>query len=327
MSDVEASSRHWAEAPGEMASAVRTLDDVVTAAVESNGGTVLKPRGEGDSHFAVFALPSSAVRAACRVQEGSSSLRVRIGVHAGEGEPAVDDYYGVAVNQAARLRSVASGGQTLLSSVVATLARSALRPDVRLKSLGHHRIRDFPALEEVFQACSAGTDAAFPPLDTGESRAPAILTVVLVDVCNASGHVATTARGDVITWQRKLASSLRRTAEPREPAVLRLLGDGCLAAFDDPVVALDFLHDVRTAAAEDELQLRCGVEVGRVALDDGDVVGPAVFVAAELCRRAGADQILGSATFADLAGASATAERIGSTTLRATGTEVDVVSL
>ena len=55
MSDVEASSRHWAEAPARMAGALRELDDRVTAAVEAHGGTVLKARGEGDSHFAVFA--------------------------------------------------------------------------------------------------------------------------------------------------------------------------------------------------------------------------------------------------------------------------------
>ena len=327
MSDVEASSRHWAEAPGEMASALRRLDDLVSTAVESHGGTVLKARGEGDSHFAVFALPSSAVGAACQIQTGSSSLRLRIGVHAGEGEPAVDDYYGVAVNQAARLRAVASGGQTLLSSVTAALARSALPPEVRLRSLGHHRIRDFAALEEVFQAWPAGTDARFPPLDTGETRAPAVLTVVFVDVCDAGRHVDTTADGDVITWQRRLAAWLRRAAEPREPATIKFLGDGCLAAFDDPAVALGFLHDLRTAAAEGSLQLRCGVEVGRVALDDGDVVGPAVFAAAELCRRARPDQILGSATVAALAGASSAAERLGPTNLWGTRAEVELVSL
>jgi len=325
MSDVEASSRHWAEAPARMAGALRELDDLVTASVESHGGTVLKARGEGDSHFAVFALPSSAVGAACQLQASSSALRVRIGVHAGEGEPAVDDYYGVAVNQAARLRSVAHGGQTLLSSVTTALARPALGDEVRLRSLGHHRIRDFPTLEEVFQASPAGADGEFPPLDTSESRAPAVLTVVFVDVCGASRHV--TADGDVIAWQRRLAAWLRRAAEPRAPAAMTFLGDGCLAAFDDPVVGLAFLHDVRIAAAEELLQVRCGVEVGRVALDDGDVVGPAVFVAGELCRRAEPDQILGTATVAALAGASSVTERLGPSRLWGTRAEVELVSL
>ena len=40
------------------------------------------------------------------------------GVHAGEASPSEDDYYGIAVNQAARLRGVAHGGQTVVSSVV-----------------------------------------------------------------------------------------------------------------------------------------------------------------------------------------------------------------
>jgi class 3 adenylate cyclase len=57
MSDVEASNRHWARAPTEMAGALRRLDDLVIAVVEAHDGTVLKARGEGDSHFAVFARP------------------------------------------------------------------------------------------------------------------------------------------------------------------------------------------------------------------------------------------------------------------------------
>ena len=92
------------------------------------------------------------------------------------------------------------------------------------------------------------------------------------------------------------------------------------------MLAIGFLHDVRAATAGAALQVRCGVEVGRVALDDGDVIGPAVYVATELCKRAAPDQILGSATVAGLAGAS-TAGRVGPSTLRATGTEIEVVSL
>ena len=77
---------------------------------------------------------------------GGLELRVRIGVHAGEANPSADDYYGVAVNQTARLRGVAHAAQTVVSSVVAALARTSLTGKAHLKSLGHHRLRDFPRL-------------------------------------------------------------------------------------------------------------------------------------------------------------------------------------
>ena len=56
MSDLEGSNQLWATAPESMSEAVRVLDAEVGAAVLNHHGTLLKARGEGDSHFAVFAL-------------------------------------------------------------------------------------------------------------------------------------------------------------------------------------------------------------------------------------------------------------------------------
>jgi class 3 adenylate cyclase len=333
MSDVEASGPRWAGDPERMRAALRELDALVAAASAHHRGTVLKARGEGDSHFVVFSRPSEAVRAACELQSATTAtppagldLLVRIGVHTGEAMPAEDDYYGVAVNQTARLRGAAYGGQTVLSHVTADLARPGLPSDVRVKSLGHHRIRDFAVLEEVFQAAASGTADVFPPLRTGESSAPAVLTVVMIDVCGASRHMAASPGADVIRWQREFGAAIRRTAEPKEPAGLKLLGDGCLAAFDDPVAAIEFVRDVRARFGANSMQVRCGVDVGRVELDDGDVVGAAVYGASELCKKAEPDQVLASATVTDLA-AWSPAVPLGRTRLRATGREIEVVSL
>jgi class 3 adenylate cyclase len=254
-------------------------------------------------------------------------LRVRIGVHAGEANPSADDYYGIVVNQAARLRGVAYGGQTVVSSVVVAIARPALSGQVHFKSLGHHRVRDFPKLEEIFQATIDGVDNTFPPLRTGESRAPAMMAITIVDVCNSRGRVAVSDSDDVIKWQRRLATTVRTAAEPREPSVLKFMGDGCLAGFEDPVVALGFLHDMQALAAEMGLEIRSGVEVGRVELYDGDVAGPAAFVASELCKRAIPGQIVGSRTVVDLAGVSSNAASLGYAVLRATDKEIELFAL
>jgi class 3 adenylate cyclase len=177
MSDIEGSGEHWLSDSRQMTIVVSDLDSVVAEISETHGGAVLKSRGEGDSHFVVFERPSAAVAAACELQLatrarglGGLAVRVRIGIHAGESSPAEDDYYGVAVNQTARLRGVAHGGQTVVSTIVAALARTVLSGTVDFKSLGRHRLRDFPELEEIFQPTIPGVDEVFPPLQTGERR-------------------------------------------------------------------------------------------------------------------------------------------------------------
>src|SRR5262249_56732283 len=122
----------------------------------------------------------------------------------------------------------AHGGQTVVSSVVAAIARSSLSGRVHLKSLGHHRVRDFPKLEEIFQATTAGVDDVFAPLRTGESGAPAMMAIAVVDVANSRGRVTAVRNSDdVIAWQRKFSAALRRVADPGEPAVFRVIGGGC----------------------------------------------------------------------------------------------------
>jgi class 3 adenylate cyclase len=335
MSDVEGSADHWASGPHRMTMALRDLDSVIAEVSETHGGAVLKSRGEGDSHFVVFARPSAAVAAACELQQVTKArrlsgleLRVRIGVHAGEANPSADDYYGIAVNQTARLRGVAHGGQTVVSYVVAALARTSLTGKAHLKSLGHHRLRDFPKLEEIFQATMPGVDDVFPPLRTGESGSPAMMAIAVVDVCNSRGRVVAVSNSDeVIVWQRQLSVALRRAAEPREPAALKLTGDGCLAVFADPFIALAFLRDMQALATEMGLEIRSGVEIGRVELYEGDVAGPAVFVASELCKRATAGQIIGSRTVVDLVGGSSPAVSLGPSMLRATGKAIELFAL
>ena len=91
-------------------------------------------KSTGDGILAVFDLPSAAVEAAVHAQlalgeeglGGDDALRVRMGVHTGEGEPRDGDYYGAAVNLAARLCNVAHGGQVLVSATTAALLRSDL---------------------------------------------------------------------------------------------------------------------------------------------------------------------------------------------------------
>ena len=91
-------------------------------------------RVEGDALFVVFPVAAKAVRATAAAQRAlaaasfphGATVRVRMGMHTGEGRPAtVDagaDYVGIDVNRAARVAAAGHGGQVLLTDATATLA-------------------------------------------------------------------------------------------------------------------------------------------------------------------------------------------------------------
>jgi predicted ATPase/class 3 adenylate cyclase len=170
--DVEGSSRNWEEHPDAMRSALARHDELIETLVVRNAGTLVRPRGEGDSRFAVFARATDAVAAAAAAQEAlhvepwpaEMPLRVRLALHTGEADLRAGDYYGSAVNRCARLRSIAHGGQVLLSQTTFDLVRDALPAGVTVRDLGEHRLSDLARPERVFQLTAPGTPADFPPL-------------------------------------------------------------------------------------------------------------------------------------------------------------------
>src|SRR6185437_6811389 len=78
-------------------------------------------------------------------------LRIRVAVHTGEVEFRDGDYFGRAVNRAARLRSLAVGGQILCSGASAELVIDSLPDDVVLADLGMRQLRNLARPEHVFE--------------------------------------------------------------------------------------------------------------------------------------------------------------------------------
>ncbi|HEV2473495.1 MAG TPA: hypothetical protein VGS41_12555, partial [Chthonomonadales bacterium] len=68
LTDIERSSRMWDLWPAQMAIAVKRHEAILSEAVHTFHGIVVKDRGEGDSFFAVFSSPTDAIAAACRIQ-------------------------------------------------------------------------------------------------------------------------------------------------------------------------------------------------------------------------------------------------------------------
>src|SRR2546427_6222092 len=109
-------------------------------------------RVEGDALFVVFPVAVQAVRATAAAQRAlaaatfphSATVRVRMGMHTGEGRPATADagadYVGIDVNRAARVAAAGHGGQALLADATATLARPGLGAAVSIRALHEFRL-------------------------------------------------------------------------------------------------------------------------------------------------------------------------------------------
>lgn len=88
-----------------------------------NEGFVVKTTGDGA--MLAFSSARKAVRAAIELRraatEGESPLKLRIGVHVGEAVKTDVDYFGQAVNEAARVMAAAEPEQILVTDVVRSL--------------------------------------------------------------------------------------------------------------------------------------------------------------------------------------------------------------
>ena len=165
--DLEGSTRLWQEHPDAMRPALARHDTIIRDAIEAHGGHFVKTTGDG-AH-AAFATASDAIEAAIDAQGALASetwalpdpLRVRIGIHSGPAELRDGDYYGTTVNRAARIMSVAYGGQVVVSLATQELARDA---GVEVVDLGEHRLKDLGQPERIFQVVHPELEREFPPL-------------------------------------------------------------------------------------------------------------------------------------------------------------------
>ena len=173
-SDIESSTRLWESYPDQMNAVIARHDDLIETSVAHHQGVVVRPRGEGDSRFAVFQRATDAVVVANDLQQLfwqedwgiPERMRVRIALHTGEVELREGDYYGSAVNRCARLRNLAHGGQTLLTQVTYDLVNEFLPLNVGLRDLGEHILKDLKRPERVYQLITPGVPSDFPALRT-----------------------------------------------------------------------------------------------------------------------------------------------------------------
>ena len=170
--DIEGSTRLWERLPRAMKTALERHDRILRAAVAASNGQVVKTTGDGI--MATFSSAAAAVSACVAAQRdlaaepwgATGALRVRMGLHAGEAATRSSDYFGPAVNRAARIMAAGHGGQVLLSSAAAGLVTERLPDGAGLRDLGVHRLKDLGRPERLFQLLHPDLADGFPPLAT-----------------------------------------------------------------------------------------------------------------------------------------------------------------
>ena len=126
--DVEGSTGLTEELGDERSRALlREYEALVREAVRSYGGSEVKALGDGV--MAAFPSATYAVRCAVAIQQAASekgrtvvrAVKIKVGINAGDAIEEDDDFYGRAVNLAARLCQYAQGGEIIVSNVVREL--------------------------------------------------------------------------------------------------------------------------------------------------------------------------------------------------------------
>ena len=141
--------------------ALAVHDEVLRVAVEAHRGWLFKHTGDGVC--AAFSVAEDAVAAAVDAQR-RLGLPVRIGIVTGSAELRGDDYFGPALNRAARVMAAGHGGQVLVAAATAALVSGD-----GLVDLGARRLRDLSGAEHLYQVAGEGLRVEFPPLRTLDS--------------------------------------------------------------------------------------------------------------------------------------------------------------
>ncbi len=324
--DIEGSTRLLQElGPEPYVVALTIHRELLRRAVAENGGVEVEMQGDS-FHFA-FQTAAQGTKAAAEAQAALASqawptkpVRVRMGLHTGEPTTADGLYAGLDVHRAARVMSVAHGGQILISSRTKDLLEDGL-----LRDLGEHRLKDLAEPMRLYQLgegdfpAPRSLDAVAAPAAAAEpAQAPFLarktVTLLFTDVTGS------TALGEALDpettrdMMSRYFDEMRAVVERHGGTVEKFVGDAVMAVFgipelheDDALRAVRAADEMRTSLnrLNDEyeqalgvrLEVRAGVNTGEVVAGDAErgeafATGDAVNTAARLEQSAESGEIL-----------------------------------
>ena len=132
----------------------RALDDSVRAAIRQAGGEPVDGKVLGDGVMGVFQSAVHAIDSAraCIAAAAAVSLPIHVGLHAGDVIHEEDNFYGGAVNLAARVCQLSEPGEILVSGTVRELARTS--SSVGFEDRGEYSVKGIADAVRVFAVAS-----------------------------------------------------------------------------------------------------------------------------------------------------------------------------
>ncbi len=175
--DIEGSTQLAQTLSGTWPEILRQHRELSRTVWREHGGIEVDTAGDG--FFVAFDDAATGVAAAVRAQRAlcetawpcdasgtPAAVRIRMGLHRGRVTPYDGGYVGYEVHRAARITAAAHGGQVLASAAVVDGLVVPGEPDLRCVDLGHHRLKDIPHPEQLFQIVAPGLPQGFPPVRT-----------------------------------------------------------------------------------------------------------------------------------------------------------------
>ncbi|HYO46982.1 MAG TPA: adenylate/guanylate cyclase domain-containing protein [Gemmatimonadota bacterium] len=127
----------------------------------------------------------------------------------------------------------------------------------------------------------------------------ALATILFTDIVGSTERAA--ELGDR-RWREVLANhhaAIRREVKRFGGRVVSTAGDGFLALFDEPSLAIHCASAARGAVRDDGIEIRSGIHMGAIDHAGGDVGGLGVHIASRVTSMAGPGEILVSSTVRD----------------------------
>jgi adenylate cyclase len=141
----------------------------------------------------------------------------------------------------------------------------------------------------------------------GRGRGERELAIVFTDLVDFSEWALEAGDDAALTLLRDVSDAIEPPVEDRGGEVVKRLGDGMMAVFDDPAEALEAVREARGRLRDVDCdgydpRIRAGIHVGRPRSVGGDYLGVDVNVAARMADEAGADEIIVSDRVLELLG-------------------------
>jgi class 3 adenylate cyclase len=311
--DVEGSTRLLKQLRDRYGELLAAHHRLMREALGQHGGREVDTQGE--AFFAVFPRAKDAVRAAVAALRshashewpGAVEVRVRMGLHTAEPDLVGDRYFGLGVHRAARLCAIGHGCQILLSRSTAGLVDEDEMPDVAVRDMGEHRLKDLDRPERIYQVVAEGLSADFPPLKTVSEAVRAgataswpsgTLTFLATDIVGSTALLRQLGReryGELLDEYERALRAVFGEAGGHE---IDVVGDSFLVVFETAERAVTAAGAAQRALAATSWpndaapSVRIGIHTGEAARTRTRYVGIALHRALRVCNAALGGQVL-----------------------------------